>query len=248
MKGKLVYFNGFFSIIMASLLFWNVPTSYAALIDPHAYAQQQRTDIVSDSSRMVLNTGAEDLTSNWSSSNPDSFITKEMWVVLSKTPAGDPQEWIEMGQVRGGVNKQFHNGHFTAVKRYQNGQLLFTESVIGTSGSTSGSYTYEIAYGGKSSLGYDKWNLYINGSYQTFWTVPYTQSVGQTVGIETNDSLSSFKTGTKISNVDYLKNGTWWRWTSAVNGDSNVLGWSSSFVYNSTANTNTVTFTNAGGV
>jgi hypothetical protein len=248
LKKELGYFSGLLSIIMVTLLFWNTSTSYAALIDPHAYAKQDRNDIVSEGSKMVLNTGAEDLTSNWSSTNKYSFITKEMWVILSKTTDGAVKEWIEIGQVDGGVNGSYHAGHFTAVKRYQNGQLTYTEKTLGTSGGTSGAYTYEVKYGGKSSTGYDKWNLYINGFYQDFWTVPFTQSIGQHVGIESNDSMNRFTSGTKISNVDYLKNGTYYRWSSATNADYNSLNWSSSFQYSSSSNTNTVTFTSAGGV
>ncbi|MDQ6423394.1 hypothetical protein RB620_28665 [Paenibacillus sp. LHD-117] len=245
MKRKLVYYNGLLSIIMATLLFLNTSTSHAALIEPHAYAKQDRNDISSESSKMVLNTGAEDLTSTWSSTNKNSFITKEMWVILSKTSDGQAKEWIEVGQVKGGVNGSYHDGHFTAVKRYQNGQLTYTESTIGTGG-TSGSFTYEIKYGGKSSLGYDKWNIYINGFYQTFWTVPFIKSVAQHVGIESNDNLNKFKTGTKISNVAYLKDGTYYLWGSATNGDDNSLNWSSNFQFNSNTNSNTVTFSNGG--
>lgn len=195
---------------------------------------------------MTLNTGAEDLESTWSSTNNDSFITKEMWVIFSMDSNGDPKEWVEVGQVKGGVNDLYHDGHFTGVKRYENGKLLFTEKKLGNGG-TTGSYTYELKYGGKSSLGYDKWEVYIGGVYQTFWTVPFTQGIAQHVGIESNDTLNQFDSGTKISNVYYTKNGTLYKWNTATNGDSNSLNWSSSFT-NGTGNSNTVTLTNAGGV
>jgi hypothetical protein len=234
-------------MLLAALLFVETTTLYAAIIDPHAYTKRDRDNIVSQASRMSLDTGAEDLTSNWSSSNPYSFITKEMWVIFSTDTSGQPNQWIEIGQVKGGVNKNYWNGHYEAIKRYQNGSLIYTETPLSYSGDT-GPASYEISYGGKSSLGYDFWNVYINGINYDYWTIPFISSIAQHVGIESNDSLNTFKTGTKITNIGYTKDGTSYWWTSSMNGDSNYLNWSSTFQYDSTSNTNSAVFTGSGGV
>lgn len=196
----------------------------ASYLDPHAYIMEyvdgNGTGVYGG--YFETSYGQEYLYSNWSYWNYKSFITNEMWIDFV---AG--HQWIELGDVDGSVNGSYWNGHYLAFQYFDLDQgYVYKEYTIGSAGPT-GKHRYELQH-----IGNDVWRAYIDGSTVATitWDSPFSNY--QSIGMETNDSKSTFVSNIYDTYMQYKGvDNLWhhWGFGEPYNLDSNNLGWSSFF-------------------
>lgn len=205
-------------------------------LNPHAYAQQA-SSVTQYGLYFSNHNGQEDLSVNWAN-NPQeewSFITKEGWEIFPTAAQG--KQWIEVGAIKGFLKtKGYWSGHFVFFQKCQP-TCIYQGYTYGSQNPT-GIHNYEIQY-----IGNNYWRAYVDfNTVQDFW-FPYTSNSLARVGLETTDSDSTFVNGTNQRAIEYKdQNNVWRRWQSASNQDQNGLGWRSTFNYDSSTNTNRVTY------
>lgn len=224
--------------ILALGLFGTTTSSSGSALDPHAYAQQS-TDAI-DCSTSTPNYGAYFSSSNsaddLSGGSTSAFITKEMWLTM----ADSCNKWIEVGSVDGALNGGYWNGGYWASQRSATGFDYYEEAIQPEY--ISGVHNFEIQWTGSA------WEVDVDGAAKkTITTEGSTSAQSIIAGIETNDSATTFTSGTFMSCLEYLapdNTYSWYYWPSPLNGDSNSLGWSSSYTENASASCyNRATFT-----
>lgn len=153
-----------------------------------------------------------------------------MWLLA---PGGN---WVEMGNVKGytapdGVSTtQYWAGHYYAKQR-TNGTNppIYQRILFGVSGVT-GAHSFQIEKTG-SSGGLYSWSFALNnvnqgGLSSNNASFPYMQG-----GIETNNGLSKFRSGTTIESMYYRDTANVWKaWptTGVVDGDNlKIPSWNS---------------------
>lgn len=213
----------------------------ASPLSPHAYAIET-TDGTSCSSSTPNYGGyfdssytADDLFGG----STNNFITKEMWLTM-----GDScNKWIETGSVDGALSGGYWNGAYWALNRSSTGMDYYEEAIQPEY--LSGEHNFEVQWTGSA------WQVVVDGTVKkTITSEGSTSSQNIEAGIETNDSSTTFTSGTFMSCLEYLapdNTYSWYYWPSFYNNDSNTLGWSSSFTENPGSPTclNRATFTHS---
>lgn len=197
----------------------------AAMIKPHAYAEQQ-CPWSTVGGYFFDPSGAAALHGGYSASQPLAFLTDEMWCNFN-------DDWIEIGEVSGSLETYNWSGHYTAIQDEVTGN--YYEYAIGSTGTGNGN-SFEIAYNGDST-----WGVYLNNTRIRGFYMPDSRSNGTEVGIETNNTNSYFTNGIQstLLKIAYASD-QWENWYGVVNYDANSFGWTSN--YSSSANS--ITFTN----
>lgn len=232
---KLTWLKNIFTAIMVTsgiALMAGPVTASASPISPHAYAQEGLL-LTNYGGYFSSPYGQGNLYSNWSSSNPTSFITNEMWEAFNSN------EWIETGDVDGSINGNYWAGHYVAYQEYNSstGQYAYHEYTVGSEYPT-GAHNFEV-----QKTGTNTWVSYVDFTQSMSFSFSYASSPEINVGIESNDNQNYFLSGTYDDTLEYKdSSNNWHLWPSAVNGDSNSLGWSSTFTYSTSGPSNTEAF------
>jgi hypothetical protein len=210
-------------------------------LTPHAYAQQS-TDLLCSTS--TLNYGGYFDSSNTaddlSGGSTNGFITKEMWVVMADSCGG---KWIELGSVDGALSGGYWNGAYWARENPALTYDYYEEAIQPEY--LSGEHSFEIQWTGSA------WQVVVDFTVKRSVTDEGSSSAQQVaVGIEASDSATTFRSGTFMSCLEYLapdNTQSWYYWPTAYNGDSNNLGWSSSYTSSGASSScaNRVTFTHS---
>lgn len=215
--------------------------SVASPLSPHAYAIETTDPL--DCSTSTPNYGGYFDSSNTaddlSGGNTSAFITKEMWLTM----ADSCNKWIEIGSVDGALSGGYWNGAYWAIQRSATGFDYYEEAIQPEY--LSGEHNFEVQWTGSV------WQVVVDGTVdKSITSEGSTSAQNIQAGIETNDSSTTFSSGTFMSCLEYLapdNTYSWYYWPTYQNNDSNTLGWSSSFTENPGSSTcvNRATFTHS---
>lgn len=172
--------------------------------------------------------------------NPDTtykiFVSKEMWLL------DGGGNWVEIGDIKGysapdGVSStKYWAGHYYAKQRTNGSNSPIYQRILIGPYNPTGAHTYQATRGSASNSLWI-WNFSIdNGAYRGSLysnnsSFPYMQ-----VGIETNNGLSKFRSGTYANSLYHLNtSNAWTNWPSSgvLDGDNGrIPSWNS--VYDGT--------------
>lgn len=203
----------------------------ASLISPHAYAVYHNAN-KNHGGYFYNSSGQKDLFGAYAANGNNGFITDEMWCVFP-----NHNYWIEVGDMDGVLNGNYWAGHYAA----KNDASGYTEYSIGSEFSGCGN-SFRINLTDPNT-----WVVYVNGIAQLTFTEPYSEFDYTDIGIETNNTDSSFTNGISSTTLQMysIYNDCWPNWTNngVTNRDNNTLGWHSTYSASSIRINNKITFT-----